>query len=77
VPSNSIDSMRTWSWKYSRCTSVSIAQQACAEIAGAQWAEKGIERALHSASTRSRLVMPPQRVTSACWMSTQSAMRSK
>ena len=69
--------MRTWSWKYSRCASVSIAQHACAEIAGAQCAENGIERALQTASTRNRPVMPPQRVTSACWMSTQSAMRSK
>ncbi len=32
---------RTWSWKYSRCSRVSIAQQTWAEIAGAQWAEKG------------------------------------
>ena len=71
VPSNSIRSIRTWSWKYSRCASVSTAQQAWAEIAGAQWAEKRRCAALQIPSARSRLVIPPTRVTSACTMSTQ------
>src|SRR2546423_49995 len=42
TPSNTIDSMRVWSWKYSRCSSDSHAQHACMETAGAQWADSGI-----------------------------------
>src|SRR5215212_8440124 len=73
APSKSMPSTRTWSWKYSRCASVSTAQQACAETEDAQWAEKGIWRPLQIPSTRSRFVIPAQRVTSAWRMSTHPA----
>ncbi len=53
VPSKSIRSIRTWSWKYSRCSKVSIAQQTWAETAGAQWAEKRRCAALQMPSARS------------------------
>ena len=43
TPSKTIPSTRTWSWKYSRCRRRSTAQNACVEIAGAQWAETSIE----------------------------------
>ncbi len=66
-----IASIRTWSWKYSRCRRRSTAQNACVEIAGAQWAETSIECAFARPDAESRPVMPPQRVTSAWRQSTQ------
>src|SRR5579884_1023678 len=71
TPSNSIDSMRTWSWKYSRCRRRSTPHSACAESCGAQWPETSRPCADASPFTRRRPVMPPQRVTSACRQSTQ------
>src|SRR5581483_8524594 len=72
TPSKSMCSIRTWSWKYSRCRRRSTAQNACAEIAGAQCAETSTSCALARPEADSTPVMPPHRVTSACRTSTQA-----
>ena len=41
APSNSMCSMRTWSWKYSMCRTGRTAQQGWTCSAGAQWADNG------------------------------------
>src|SRR5581483_10450656 len=77
TPSNSIDSMRVWSWKYSRCRRRSTPHRACAESWGAQWPEMSMPYAAASPFTRSRPVMPPQRVMSAWRQSTHPSRLRK
>ena len=64
-PSNNIDSIRTWSKKYSRWRIGSNAQPSATCSDGAQCAESGIDRDSQIALVLMNPVMPQQRVASA------------
>src|SRR6185437_13836874 len=79
APSNSMDSMRTWSWNHSMWASRGAAQAGARWMAGAQWLESGRFQASARSAARRKPVMPRQRVASACSTSTAPAasMRRK